>query len=151
PRRIESKEAAAAAGPRSSEPAAGGAWTAPARSDPGRGAAASPGSASLPVAPVQHGPRRVEVLPKSALPNAARLEARPAAPVRWRLVLYGFGVVFLLLLIVSFSVSHQQIRVEDNPLARIHTDEAPRDNLFQKTREEEAAQLRQSLVAEAKG
>jgi tetratricopeptide (TPR) repeat protein len=100
--------------------------------------------------PPSDGPRRVEVLLKSAVPYASSVEAKHGER-RLRLPLYA-GIAGLLgLLVLAFSAAHKQGGTEDNPLARIHSNEgAPQEDLLQRKGEQEAAQLRESLLARAK-
>jgi tetratricopeptide (TPR) repeat protein len=104
---------------------------------------------SPPAAPAE-GPRRVEVLSKSAVPAAARAEARHASG-RWKMPLYGAVIGLLLLLVISLAGSKRDLDVENNPLSRVHVQEAPGQDLFQRTRQQEAEQLRQTILAEVRG
>ena len=111
---------------------------------------AGPKSKPKPDPVVAAGPRRVEVLMKSDVPSARGVEARHGEK-NWKLPITIGGGLLLGLLIVSFMASHRKINVEDNPLAKIHSNEgAPPEDLIQKKNEQEAAQARQKLLAESR-
>jgi tetratricopeptide (TPR) repeat protein len=99
--------------------------------------------------PAADAPRRVEVLLKSSVPYASTVEARHGEKP-WKLPLYAGLTALLGLLALVLSTSQRPTGTEDNPLARIHSGEgAPEQDLLKQKSEQEARQLRESVLARA--